>query len=286
MSGLSINSNYNTLVASNNLSRTIGRVTDTLTQLSTGTAVTPKSDPAAFIAGSLMESDIIASNAAIKNAQLSNAVLSIAESGMSQITSLLNEANAISVAAANTGALTPEMSAAYQQQIDGILGSINRISSTTNYMGTPLLDGSYTQQVAQLGTDVVPSQQATISIPDMSTAGLGNGSTALLQLSSNGQSPLSSNAALGNSVISGALSQVLTARANIGATQKYTLDSAMNFMQDYMTELTGAKSSIMDTDFAVATSNLARDMLLVQTGISALGQSTTNAKYAASLLGG
>lgn len=281
---LSVNSNYSTLSAANNLSRTVGRITDTMRQLSTGVAVTPKSDPAAFIAGTLMESDIRAANQAVRNSQLSNAVLSIAESGMSQISNLLQEADVLSVALANEGALTPEMVNAYQTQLDGVLGSIDRIAKTTNYMGVPLLDGSYTAKTAQLGTDVVSSQQVQVSIPNMGTTGLGTSEGILANLSSNGTTPLASNTALGNSIINGALSQILTSRGEIGSLQKYTLDSSINFMQDYMTELSGAKSTIMDTDFALAASNLARDSILMQTGVSALGLSTINAQYAASLL--
>ncbi len=284
MSGLYVNSNYNTLVAASNMQQTVGRINETMRQLSTGVAITPKSDPAAFIASTMMQSDIVAANQAVKNAQLDNAVLNIAESGMSQISSLLNEAKALSVAAANTGATTPEMQAAYQQQMNAILGSVDRISKTTNYMGVPLLDGSYTHKVAQLGTDVVSSQQADLSIPSMSTGALGSDQGLLYQIASGGPATLSSNPARAASIIDGAISQVATDRANVGATQKYTLDTAEKFMQDYMVQLVGANATIADTDFAIATSNLARDMVLLGSGASALSLSGRTAEYAASLL--
>lgn len=283
MSGLTINTSYTNLVSSNNLSRTVSRINETMTQLATGVAVTPKSDPAAFIASTMMESDIIAGNQAIKNAQLDNAVLNIAESGMSQITSLLQEAKGLSVAAANSGANTPAMNAAYQQQMDAILGSVDRIARTTNYMGIPLLDGSY-NRTAQLGTDVVSQQQAPLTIPNMQTTALGGADGYLAQLAAGGKTPLWSNPMTASSIIDQSLSQVLTARAQTGSTQKYTLDTAMEFMEDYMTQLTGAKSAISDTNFAIAASNLARDSLLMQTGTKALGLSSQNAAYAASLL--
>jgi flagellin len=283
---LSVNSDYSTLVAAHTLGATMGRISETMRQLSTGTAVTPRSDPASFIAGTLMESEMLAAQQVAKNAQMSNAVLSIAESGMGQITNLLQEANTLSVAAANTGALTPDMVNAYQLQMDGILGSVNRIARSTNYLGTPLLDGSYTAKVAQLGTNVVPSQQATISIPDMSTASLGGKQGNLYQLASGEAASLASNPALASSILNTSLGSVLNTRADIGATQKYTLDMTQQFMEDYMTQLAGVRSLIMDTDFAIATSNLARDSLLAQTCTKALGLATRPAEYAASLLMG
>jgi len=283
---LSINTNYSTLVASHTLGATMGRITETMRQLSTGTAVTPKSDPASFIAGTLMGSEMLVAQQAAKNAQLSNAVLSIAESGMGRITNMLQEARTLSVAASNTAALTPDMVNAYQMQMDGILGSVNRVAKTTNYLGMPLLDGTYTHKVAQLGTDVVPAQQALLTIPNMSTAALGGTQGKLLDLGAGGAAALAMNPGLADSILKSSLSSVLNTRGDIGATQKYTLDLSQKFMEDYMTQLGGAKSLIMDTDFAVATSNLARDMLLAQTGIMSLGLSTKPAQYATSLLMG
>lgn len=281
---LSVNTNYNTLVAANTFSSTLNRISETMRTLSTGVAVTPKSDPAAFIAGTLMESEMLVANQAAKNAQLTSAVLSIAESGMGQITNLLQQGEVLSVAAANTGALTSEMVNAYQQQMDAILGSINRISKTTNYLGMPLLDGSYSYKVAQLGTDVVPSQQAVLSIPNMGPTALGGAQTKLIEAGSGGAAALATNPGLANALVKSSLSEVLTARADLGATQKYTLDTSQRFMEDYMVQLAGAKSSIMETDFAVATSNLARDMLLAQTGLKSLGLASRPAEYAAALL--
>ncbi|MGL6194659.1 MAG: flagellin [Thermoguttaceae bacterium] len=283
MTTLSVNSNYNSLAAANNFANSVQRYNDILTQISTGTSVTPRSDPAAFIASSLLESDILVANQAVRNAQMTNAVLSIADSGMSQISGLLQDARALSVASANTAALSPEMQNAYQQQMDAIVGSIDRISKTTNYMGVPLLDGSFSA-TAQLGTDVVSSQQVNIAIPDMSSSALGGKSGVLFDLVSNGSASLVSNPALANATITGALSQVLSSRAEIGAMQKYTLDASAQFMQDYMTQLVGTKSIISDTNYALAASNLARESILLGNSANALGLSNLVASNAAALL--
>lgn len=286
----SINTSFNTLAATNAFNATLNRISETLQQLSTGVAVTPKSDPAAFIAGTLMESDIIAANQAAKNSQINSAVLNIAESGASQITSLLQEANALSVAAANEAANTPEMQAAYQQQMDAIVGSINRISSSTSYLGMPLLDGTYTQKTAQLGTDVTSAQQTAMSVRGMNATSLGqttqaDGSTlSLASLASANGGLLTSDPGAAQSIIKQALSEVTTARADIGTFQKYTLEVAEEQMNNLALNLTGAKSTIMDTDFAVATSNLIRDTILAQTTLQAIGLSTLSSTYAASLL--
>lgn len=288
---LSINTSYNTMVAANAFRTSMDRISETIQQLSTGIATTPKSDPAAFIAGTLMESDIIAANQAAKNSQINNAVLNIAESGANQITNLLQEANVLSVAAANEAANTPQMQAAYQQQMDAIVGSINRISRSTSYLGMPLLDGTYTDKTAQLGTDVTSAQQAAMSVQGMNATSLGkttqsNGSTlSLANLASANGGMLTSDPATAQTIIKQALSEVTTARADIGTSQKYTLDVAEEQMNDLTLNLTGAKSSIMDTDFAVAASNLMRDSIIAQTSLQAIGLSSLPLVYTASLLG-
>ncbi|MGL6226167.1 MAG: flagellin [Thermoguttaceae bacterium] len=284
MSTLTINSSYESLRAARTLQETVSRVNTTLQQLSTGISATPSSDPAGFIASSLMQSDIIAGNQAIKNAQISNAVLSIADSGMSQISQLLNDAKGLAVAAANTGGVTPEMSAAYQQQMDGLLRSVDRVAKTTQYMGMPLLDGSYRDKVAQLGTDVVPSQQVLMTLPNLSTVSLGNESGTLFQVMSGGVASIGNDATRASSIVKGAISQVATARGNVGSLQKDTLNTSVQFMQDYMLQLSQAESLISNTDFAVASSQLVRDSILLQVGTQMLGLSTQNASLAASLL--
>jgi flagellin-like hook-associated protein FlgL len=76
---------------------------------------------------------------------------------------------------------------------------------------------------------------------------------------------------LADTILSAAISQIATQRGEIGATQQYTLDSNINTLQDSLVALTGTKSIISDTDYAVAVSNMVRDQILLQSGIQSLG---------------
>ena len=288
---LSINAiSSGSLAAMHQVQRTYTSLMDTMTQLSTGSRInSAKDDPAGLIAQEILRSEIAASNAAVKNTTMANSMLNIAESGMSHISNLLIEAKGLAVEAANTGVMTPEMLEANQTQMNAILDSIDRFSSMTNWLGKPLLDGSLSAQnggaVFQLGPDVVAQQQVTVPIEGTSTYQVGNATGTLMDLRSGGAAALATNPGLADQVLNAAISQIAVQRGEIGATQKYTLDSNLMSLQDSIVQLTGAKSMIGDTDFALAVSNMARDQILLQAGFQSLGLINQSQGYVASLLG-
>ena len=290
MSGLSVNSISGSLVAAHQVQRTAASLANTMTQLSTGFRINSgKDDPAGLIASELLRSEIAASNAAAKNTVLANSMLNIAESGMRQISNLLIEAKALAVEAANSGAMTPAMIEANQMQMNAILDSIDRISGSTNWLGKTLLDGSLSSQnggaLFQLGPDVVSSQQVTVGIEGTRTSQIGNATGTLMDLRSGGAASLAANPALADKLLSSAISHISMQRGEIGATQKYTLDSNLTALQDSIVQLTAAKSMISDTDYALAVSNMVRDQILLQAGFQALGLINQNRNYTAALLG-
>lgn len=292
MSVLSVNSLSGSSLASiHQLQQTQASLSNTLTQLATGSRInSAKDDPAGLIAQELLRADITASNAAIKSTQRANLMLNVAESGMSQISSLLLDAKALAVESANTGAMSSEQIEANQMQMNAILDSIDRFSSTTNWLGKNLLDGSLSSEnggaTIQLGTKVNSANQTTVNLESTRTTDVGANSGSLYDLRSGGAAALASNPALAGEIIDAAISQIATQRGSTGATQKYTLDTNVTAIQDSLVELTGALSLVSDTDYAVAASNLARDQILMMAGLSALSIGNQNASNALTLLGG
>ena len=287
---LSVNAISGSLAAAHQVQRTSASLMNTMTQLSTGLRInSAKDDPAGLIAQELLRAEITASNAAAKNTVMANSMLNVAESGMRHISNLLIEARGLAVEAANTGAMTPEMIAANQMQMDAILGSIDRMSGMTNWLGKPLLDGSLGSSnggaLFQLGPDVVANQQVTVPIEGTRTHQVGGAAGLLMDLRSGGAASLATNPGLADQILSSAISQISMQRGEIGATQRYTLEPNLMSLQDSIVQLTGAKSMIGDTDFALAVSNMVRDQILLQAGFQSLGLMNQNRGLAASLLG-
>ncbi|MDR3199485.1 MAG: hypothetical protein LBU34_16570 [Planctomycetaceae bacterium] len=290
MSGLSINSVSQSLSAAHLVQQTQASLANSLTQLSTGSRInSAQDDPAGLIAQEWLRSEITAGHAAMKNTRMANSMLNVAESGMRQISNLLIEAKGLAVEAANSGAMTPQMIEANQLQMNAILDSIDRFSATTNWLGKPLLNGTLSSEnggaLFQLGQDVVSSQQVSVPIESTQTSRVGNGGgNVLMQLRSGGSASLATNPMLADSILSAAISQIAVQRGEIGAVQRYTLDSNINTLQDSLVSLSAAKSIISDADYAVTVSNSIRDRILLQSGIQTLGLINQNRNNAASLL--
>lgn len=138
-----INTNVNSLVAQNRLTRTNAELQTSLTRLSTGLRINNgKDDPAGLIASEALRSDITSINKALSNTQRANQIIATADSALGQVSSLLNDIRGLVTEAANAGALSDEEVSANQLQVDSSLEAINRIAQTTTFQGRRLLDGS------------------------------------------------------------------------------------------------------------------------------------------------
>jgi flagellin-like hook-associated protein FlgL len=114
-----------------------------LQRLSTGLRInTGADDPAGLIASEVLRSEIAGVKQGITNSERANMMIATADSAMNQIANLLNDIRGLISEAANTGAMSPEMIEANQFQVDASLEAIDRISSSTTFMGRHLLDGS------------------------------------------------------------------------------------------------------------------------------------------------
>jgi flagellin len=138
-----INTNVNSLVAQNTLSRSNGSLQEALTRLSTGLRInTGKDDPAGLIASENLRSDITSIKKAISNTDRANQVIATADSALGQVSGLLNDIRGLVTEAANQGALSSDQVKANQLQIDSSLEALNRIAQTVTFQGRKLLDGS------------------------------------------------------------------------------------------------------------------------------------------------
>ncbi len=73
-------------------------------------------------------------------------------------------------------------------------------------------------------------------------------------------------------------------RGRLGAFQKYQIEANMENMIDAIEIETEARSKIVDVDFAVESSNLARGQLLMQSNIAVLQQASQTTQMLLGLL--
>lgn len=138
-----INTNVSSLNAQKSLARSYDDLNQALTRLSTGLRInTGKDDPAGLIASEMLRSDIVGVQRGISNSHRANEMIATADSAIGQVSTLLNDIRGLVTEAANSGAMSPEMIAANQLQIDSSLEAIDRIAQTTEFQGAKLLDGT------------------------------------------------------------------------------------------------------------------------------------------------
>jgi flagellin len=145
-----INTNIASLVGLTNIQNSTNALNTSLTRLSTGLKINSgEDDPAGLVASNTLGSQISAINQSITNSNRANDVLSTADSGLQQITTLLDQIRSLVQAGLNTGGLTAGEQTANQNQIDQALSAINTISANTTFAGSGLIDGSlgYTTQL-------------------------------------------------------------------------------------------------------------------------------------------
>mgnify|MGYP001580001033 CR=1 FL=1 len=135
--------NTNTLTLLNILNHNTASQAATMKQLSTGKRInTGKDDPAGLIALQTLNAELTAVSAALTSNQRTDAMLSIADSSIGEISTLLGDIERIVASSASKANITDTELATNQSQIDNALTAIDRIVSTTNFNGKRLLDGS------------------------------------------------------------------------------------------------------------------------------------------------
>lgn len=137
-----INTNVSSIIAQRILTTQNTRLNQSLQRLSTGLRINSgKDDPAGLIASETLRAEKNAVQAAQTNVARAVNVVAVAESGLSEITTLLTDLEDLVDRSSNETGISDDERVANQQEIDLILASINRIANSTELQGRKLLNG-------------------------------------------------------------------------------------------------------------------------------------------------
>jgi flagellin-like hook-associated protein FlgL len=204
-------------------------------------------DPAGLIALEQMQGELVEFKQAGYQAARAAASIHQADSAMAQIGTLLTDIRGHVIQAAG-GTLSDEGIAAIQLEVEGALEAIDRIERT------------------------IPSLQEAGGLESfrLTAASLGSDDGRLIELGSGGSLDLSSgNLETAARVVKAASSQVVEARVEAAAYEKYVLDSARAVSDSAEENLTSAISLIRDADAAVEMSELFRAEILARSSVMA-----------------
>jgi flagellin len=278
--GLRINTNVPALVAQRSLRTTRSNLDRHLERLSSGLRINHASDDAAGLAISeTIRAQVRGMTQAERNAQDGVSVIQVAEGGLSEISNILIRLRELGVQSSSDTIGQTErkfVNVEFQQ----LLEEINRISNTTEYNGVPLLNGSASNFDIQVGTRNNPDNDR-IRLFDSNTADVNTIALGINLASVSDK--LSAQTTLTS--IDSALSSITAIRAQFGAMQN-RLQSTVNNIMVSRENLSAAMSRIRDMDMAEETTELSKNQILMQSGISVLSQANSSMKSVLNLLGG
>ncbi|MCO4321653.1 flagellin [Aliidiomarina quisquiliarum] len=270
---LYVNTNVSSLNGQRQLMNSSNALSTSFERLSSGFRINSAADDAAGLQiTNRMTSQIMGLNQAVSNAQDGISVAQVAEGAMQEITTSLQRMRQLAVQSQN-GINSADDRVALQKEVSALKTEITRIATTTEFAGKNLLDGTFTGEKFLVGANA--DQNISISITNVDSATLGVG-TLTVETAGGASSALAT--------LDAAIKTVGENRADLGAIQN-RFQSTIRNLTNISENISGARSRIMDTDFAKETAELTRNQIIQQASTSILGQANQRPQAALSLLG-
>ncbi len=293
---LVINTNVAAINGARNLTKTQDAQAQTFNRLSTGLRLnSAKDDAAGLYLAQSQTKDIRGLNMATRNAGDGISMAQTAEGALDQIGANLQRINELAIQSAN-GTYNSAARGGLQKEVDALTQEIARIVETTEFNGQKLLNSDAKTMTLQVGFKNEESSRIDAGVLSggivaangvIQTAGSANAINSIVNGGLDGVK------AVDISNITGARGAIASSRAAIDSVSELraTFGAVMNRFeavisgnQTYSENLQAARSRIQDADFAVETSNLAKQQVLQQAGVAALGQANASSQVVLGLL--
>jgi flagellin len=276
--GLRISTNTSSINALRTLAATRGNLDKSLEKLASGNRINHAGDDAAGLAISEnLRAQIRGIRQAKRNAQDGVSLIQVSEGGLNEIANMLIRMRELGIQAASDTIGNTERQFA-DREFQSLKQEIDRIANSTNFNGTPLLNGRSGIFEIQVGIQNNPVLDRVVYNGERSD-------TTVEALSLAGESVASkAGAQMGLAVIDDALNRVNSIRADLGAIQN-RIQSTIQNLSISDENLSAANSRIRDTDMAEEVSEMTKNNILMQAGVSVLGQANQMNQHALKLLG-
>jgi len=276
--GLRIATNVTALNAQRQMSITRAHLDKSLERLASGSRINHAGDDAAGLAISEnLRAQIRGIRQAKRNALDGVSLIQVSEGGMNEISNSLVRLRELAIQSSSDTIGDTERGFT-DREFQSLKQEIDRIANSTNFNGIPLLNGKAGVFEIQVGTHNNPLLDRIVYNGERSDVTLDALKLGGESLSTKQGSQLSL------SVIDDALVRLNSVRADMGAMQN-RLQSTINNLAISDENLSAANSRIRDTDFAEEVSEMTKNNILMQSGISVLGQANSTNQATLKLLG-
>ena len=272
-----VNTNVSASVAQAALARNERALGAAMEKLSTGKKINSAADNAAGLAISTqMTSQIRGLGVAVSNANDAISMVNTAEGALDEITTMLQRMRELAVQA-GTGTTAATDRTYLQSEFTALRTEIDRIADNTQWNGRNILDGSAGASTGKSTVAFGIGQDGTAAQTLSTSFGNFNNTTGKL-------SGLASKVITGTTITSAitvaaaaiteidvVIADVSAQRASFGAVSN-RLTHAVDSLTNTKTNSEAARSRVLDTDYAAATSELARTQIIQQAGTAMLAQ--------------
>jgi flagellin len=240
-------------------------------QLSTGTRINSAKDDAAGLAISQnMTSVIRGLNMAVRNLNDAVNMVQTADGAMIEQTNMLQRMRELAVQASN-GTNSSSQVGYLNTEFQALVTQIGAISSQTTWNGMNLLNATSTFSFQSGATS---GQTISVVVTSMGTASLGVSTASI-----------SSTTFAANAIatLDTAMNSINSQRAVLGASMNQMAYAADN-LTNVSANTTTSRSTIMDTDYALATTQLAKNQIIQQAATAMLAQANQQPSAVMALL--
>ena len=275
--GMRITTNVAAINAQRNLMGSQRNIQNSMSQLSSGSRINRSADDAAGLAISEnMKAQIRSSVQARRNANDGISMVQVAEGGLNEVSNIVTRLRELGIQASSDTVGEKERGF-IDTEVQQLKSEMERIANTTSWNTTKLLDGSTPVFDFQVGLYASEDDRIQFdtsqNVATLDALGLSDvdfmtkeGARASLQLLDDSQSAINGM------------------RSNIGALQN-RLTSTVDTLSVTEENLAAANSRIRDTDVAQASSDMAKNSVMLQAGTATLAQANQTTQLALKLLG-
>ena len=289
-----INTNISAIRASNASTSASKMAGVAMERLSTGRRINGAKDDAAGLAiTTTMTSQIKGMGQGIRNANDGISFAQTADGALNEVTAMLQRIRELAVQA-KSSTYTNTDRTSMQSEVANLTSQVSEVLEKSTFNGTklftvlgaaPALDGSndttFSVQIGSNTTDTVDMRSKAID----GTKLFGGTNTTYNPATAPQAIDVSTAALAGTTMdnIDASLTAVNAARAEFGSGQN-RLESVINNLTDNVTNLSDARSRILDTDYSAETTAMAKAQILSQASTAMIAQANQVQQNVLSLL--
>jgi len=307
-----INTNVAASITANALTKNERAMSQAMERLSTGQRINNAGDDAAGLAiSSRMTSQVKGLDMAVRNVNDGISMIQTADGAIKEISSMLQRMRELTVQAASLATMGTDDLSALNTEFQALDDQIDLISTSTEWNGTKLLDGSMGSKNIHVGANadqVIAIQfadfntnfgtteadeagtSANVSSPTLDVFAMigldtddnsGTSAAEIVDLDAALITGTAQSTTLGH--LDRVISRVDAHRATLGATinrLEYAADNLSNVSQN----TSASRSRILDADYASETTELARTQIIQQAATAMLSQANQQAQSVLALL--